>query len=472
MVLRVSLFLVAAIGCGGSYPQTAGPVPPQAMKGPAATAPAGGIAKAALPYQILDGRNGRQLDEAAVWPRLAKARAVCIGEEHPNPHHHWVQLHAVGQIAKQLAPGDKLALGMEMLQKPFQGVVDDYVGKRIDAAAFQSRVGWQERWGYDYGFYGPTIDAAVAAGGQVLALNVAQELRKKISKQGLAALTPEEKAQVPELKLDDAQHRAWWDALMASMADAHGAHGSPHGKPADGHAGPKMPSMEDIYRIQVLWDETMADTGAKWLAANPTGHLIIVAGNGHCHDSAIINRMKRRGIADVVSVRPVIDTDGQVSEVLAKPMNDFVVVLQMPKKAMRTSLVLPLPHASQRRDAFWEQVMSEVQRNPALELSGRPPDARGADLVIDGRIVRLPDDIRVAVVEAGTATDRRRAQFVVDQIAVRRAELLAIGQAIVTGVSIAEVPLHPHRRIRYAENVQLIRDGVPVSLASLVFIQT
>ena len=75
----------------------------------------------------------------------------------------------------------------------------------------------------------------------------------------------------------------------------------------------------------------MADTAAKWLVAHPDGRIVILAGTGHCHDSAIVNRIKRRGVADVVSLRTVID-DGQggVAEALAKPMNDFLVVLALP----------------------------------------------------------------------------------------------------------------------------------------------
>jgi uncharacterized iron-regulated protein len=88
--------------------------------------------------------------------------------------------------------------------------------------------------------------------------------------------------------------------------------------------------------VQVIWDETMAETSAKWLAANPGGHLILLAGNGHCHDSAIVNRMKRRGIADTVSVRGVIDDgEGSVGEALARPINDYIVVLQMPAGSQR-----------------------------------------------------------------------------------------------------------------------------------------
>ena len=81
---------------------------------------------------------------------------------------------------------------------------------------------------------------------------------------------------------------------------------------------PAMPSADAIYTVQVIWDETMAETSAKWLKANPAGRIIILAGNGHCHDSAIVGRMKRRGISDAISVRPVIDEgDGSVAELLA-----------------------------------------------------------------------------------------------------------------------------------------------------------
>jgi uncharacterized iron-regulated protein len=95
-----------------------------------------------------------------------------------------------------------------------------------------------------------------------------------------------------------------------------------------------MPSAERIYTVQVIWDETMADTSAKWLAANPGGHVVVLAGNGHCHDSAIVNRLKRRGIVDAISIRGVIeDDDGSVAEALARPINDYIVVLQMPAVA-------------------------------------------------------------------------------------------------------------------------------------------
>ncbi len=314
---------VMVLGCAGRY----GGTPISKAK----ALPAGGLEASALPYQVLDARTGRQVDIAAFWGQLGQARAVCIGEDHSNPHHHWAQLEVVRQLAQRKPANQRLALGLEMVQRPFQGVLDDYAAKRIDAGALRTRTGWEDRWTYDYGFYGPTIDAAVAAGGQLLALNAARELTKKVSRKGLAALTPEERAQIPDLKLDDATHRAWFDALMESMggASAHSRKPDAEAAPENPHEPPPppMPSADQIYSVQVIWDETMADGANRWLTANPTGHVIILAGNGHCHDSAIVNRLKRRGVRQVVSIRPVLDVDA--SEVLAQPINDFAFVLQV-----------------------------------------------------------------------------------------------------------------------------------------------
>ncbi len=305
-----------------------------------------GIEAAGLPYTILDARTGRQVDTTQFWQTAANAQVVCVGEEHKNPHHHWAQLQAVEELLKQTAwtsPG----LGMEMFQRPFQGVLDDYAAGRIDDKTLQSRSGWEERWSYDFGFYRPQMQRIVAVKGALLALNAARELTKKVVRQGLESLTPEEKTQVPELKLDDAEHRAWFDGVMAEMSGDDGAHKAhsptatpppaapttptpPVGAPSE---APAMPSMDRVYTVQVIWDESMADGAARWVSADPGRHLAILAGAGHCHDSAIVRRVKRRGVANTISVRPLLDLgDGELAAVLAKPQNDYLFVMTMPSK--------------------------------------------------------------------------------------------------------------------------------------------
>ncbi len=320
--------LVGAAACSrGSYPAATTPQP----------APKG-VEAAGLPYHVLD-RGGHQIDDKVFWDQLGAARVVCVGEEHPNPHHHWVQLEIVRHLAKQWP---HLALGMEMFQKPFQGVLDDFSAHRIDEDALRSRAGWEERWGYDFGLYRPIIEAAVGAHGELVALNAAKEITKKVVHHGLESLAPDERAQIPaELDTNDKAHRAWFDSLMEDMGGT-SAHGQKHDKDdkdpkdkddKDDKAPPEMPSADRVYLVQVIWDETMADTTAKWLAAHPGEREVIIAGNGHCHDSAIVGRLKRRGVKDVVSVHTVIDDgEGSVASALARPMNDYVVVLSLPKR--------------------------------------------------------------------------------------------------------------------------------------------
>ncbi|HUH01209.1 MAG TPA: ChaN family lipoprotein [Kofleriaceae bacterium] len=343
MISSKSLALAAALtttACGGRYP-----TPPPAKPGTAASeVGVRGVEAAALPFELLRARGGQELETAAAFAELGAAQVICIGETHDNPHHHWAQLQIIDALSAR--PGRPVALAMEMFQRPFQGVLDDYAAGRIDAGALQSRSGWQERWGYDFDLYRPMIDLVVARGGTLLAANVSTELRKKISKDGLEALTPEERARVPELVLDDPAHRAWWDDIMADMAGHHGSpHGEAHGKQADSKAEPteaqqataaaeKALRAERMYQTQVLWDETMADTAARWVLAAPDRLVIILAGNGHCHDAGIVGRLRRRGVERAVSVTPIIDNGkGNVAAQLAEPVNDYLFVMSYPRPA-------------------------------------------------------------------------------------------------------------------------------------------
>jgi uncharacterized iron-regulated protein len=323
-------FLLVLAACGGKYGGTTTPT---------------GVEASALPYRIVDARTGRDVAEAEAWTRIAGARAVCLGEEHPNPHHHWAQLRMVEEIGRRAKlAGVALALGMEMIQTPYQGVLDDYASGRIDDAALVSRTGWQDRWGYEFAMYKPIIGRALAAQAKLIALNPPRELTKQISHDGIDSLTPEQRAALPELVLDDAAHRAWWNEQMAAMGGA-GAHmtkddDKPDVKPDAPKEEPPPPPPETtapsederFYTVQVLWDESMADGAAKWIVGQSGRAMVILAGNGHCHDSAIVNRIKRRGVPDAISVLPIVDDGGNVAAELAKPMNDYLFVMSAPEK--------------------------------------------------------------------------------------------------------------------------------------------
>lgn len=314
--LVVVLSLAAAAACGGSYRAPGGPGQPAPGGGGAtggADQPAIPVEQAALPFAIVDARTGRAVADADFQTALAGARAICIGEEHPDPHHHWAQLTLVAAVAERAA-GRRLALGLEMVQAPFQGVLDDWRAGTIDEPALLSRTGWRDRWGYDFALYRPIFERARAAGMAIVALNAPRELVKAVAKQGVDGLAAGDKARLPALVLDDAQHRAWFDAIMSEV-EGHGSGGPP---------------PDRIYAAQVVWDESMAENARAWLAAGD-GAIIILAGTGHCHDSAIVRRLVRRGGGPAISIRPIVDDgEGNVARALAEAHNDYLFVMTPP----------------------------------------------------------------------------------------------------------------------------------------------
>ena len=355
---------IAMAACGGA-----------SSSGASKPSGARGVEAADLPFRVLRARGGQEIGWAAFLAELDRAGAVCLGENHRNPHDHWAQLHVLDQLtARNRKAGVATALGMEMFQRPFQGVLDDFAARRIDERALLSRSGWKDRWGFDWALYRPMVLMARDRGATLVALNAPRELTKKVSRRGVDRLDPQDRRALPELVLDDADHRAWWDSMMESMGGAHGhstaqdgdesqdgedeedeagteresGHKSARGGKQDGkHASPGKEKEEEdaearaagerIYSAQVLWDESMAEGASAWLKAGNGApsrrQIIILAGNGHCHESAIVRRIERRGVPAAVSVRPIIDDgEGNVAALLAAPENDYLFVMTPPSR--------------------------------------------------------------------------------------------------------------------------------------------
>lgn len=369
-----ALFLAASLAlaaCGGASRKPA--EHPREVRG---------VEAAALPYKVLRARGGQEIGWEVFLAELDRNAAICVGENHRNPHDHWAQLHLVDQLtARNRKAGVATALGMEMFQHPFQGVLDDFARRQIDESALLSRSGWKDRWGYDWSLYRPVILMARERGAALVALNIPREITRKVSRRGLDKLDPVERGKLPEMVLDDAEHRAWWDAIMEGMGAGHGHSGSAgEDEDAEGDDEPDADQADDedqdegdrkagkgkargkgpgkgkkgkgkaddeeaereakaagdrIYAAQVLWDESMAEHASRWLAAGAGAkrQIVILAGNGHCHESAIVRRLERRGVPAAVSVRPIIDDgEGGVAALLAAPENDYLFVMTPPSR--------------------------------------------------------------------------------------------------------------------------------------------
>jgi uncharacterized iron-regulated protein len=214
-------------------------------------------------------------DLEGIIPVLADKRVVLVGETHDRYDNHLMQLEIIRRL-HALHP--KLAIGMEMFQQPFQGVLDDYIAGRIDEKQLLRDTEYYRRWRFDFRLYAPILEYAREQKIPVVALNVPVELTSKVAREGFAGLTEAERKQLPaEIDRSDAAYEARLRAIYQ------------HHPGIDGHGFGKFVD------VQLLWDEGMAERAADYLRDNPDELLVVLAGSGHlAYGSGIPQRLTRR----------------------------------------------------------------------------------------------------------------------------------------------------------------------------------
>jgi uncharacterized iron-regulated protein len=256
-----------------------------------------------LPLQLTNGQGETRSSDQ--WlPQLAQTQVLYLGETHDRAADHAAQLRLI-QALHQRNPA--IVIGLEMFQRPYQSVLDDYVAQRISEAELRQKTEYAKRWGFDWELYAPILRYAQAEKIPLVALNTPQEVTRKVSRQGLASLNWADRRFIPPLssiRTEPDAYRKMLAEIFASM------HPSKTAKPA-----PER--FERFFQAQVLWDETMADRITR---SAQTAQVVVLAGQGHLiYGYGIPDRVARRqpGIQQtVILLSPdpelaAIDADGR-----------------------------------------------------------------------------------------------------------------------------------------------------------------
>jgi uncharacterized iron-regulated protein len=246
--------------------------------------PPGAVAANVSSYSAL-GVQG-VLDAPELFGTLSQQHVVCLGEQHDNIAHHSLQFKLVKSLLEQAATTKQpIAIGFEMFTVGDQPLLDAYAQGTLSEAELLTRTNYAVRWGYDFEFYRSVMEWGRGYGAKLLALNAPKEWTRAVVAGGAAGLqTVQADLSPKDLVLNDPQHQHFFEQAMAGHAHVHG-HGVSTGNL----------EQDPMYTAQVVWDETMARSAARWLAATgPDGRVLVLAGAGHCHRSAILRRMERR----------------------------------------------------------------------------------------------------------------------------------------------------------------------------------
>ena len=222
-------------------------------------------------------------DLERVIPELADKRVVLVGEIHNRFDHHQIQLEIIRGLH---AIHPQLVIGMEAFQQPFQGVLDDYIDGRLSEQELLRDTEYYQRWRYDFRHYAPILRYARENRLPVIALNVPQELTRKVGRVGLSGLTDEERERLPaEIDRSDA-------AYEARLREVH-----------QQHSGNSQHSFDHFIEVQLLWDEGMAEQAADYLREHPDTVMVVLAGGGHlAYGSGIPRRLQRRLPANIAVI--------------------------------------------------------------------------------------------------------------------------------------------------------------------------
>ncbi|MBI4833367.1 MAG: ChaN family lipoprotein [Planctomycetes bacterium] len=194
--------------------------------------------------KILNIKKGGFISFDDMVKDISKVPVVFIGEMHMDVSHHLVQ----EKVFKALYDKSKdMVLGLEMFQHPYQKDLNAYLKNEITETDMLKNTEYEERWGYPWEFYRPTVLFAKANKLPVIALNVPAEITRKVAQKGLKGLSDEEKKQIPE-SIDTANeaHKKYINSIFGE-----GDHS-------------KMMNMDNFYEAQCLWEDGMADAIAKY----------------------------------------------------------------------------------------------------------------------------------------------------------------------------------------------------------------
>ncbi|MBW4647735.1 MAG: ChaN family lipoprotein [Kastovskya adunca ATA6-11-RM4] len=252
-----------------------------------------------------------------IYEELEEADVVYLGETHDSPEDHKAQLAIIQalyqQQRKKNPTAPPLAIALEMFQRPYQDILNQYLAGEITEAQLIEQSEYDDRWGFPWEYYAPILRFAKANQLPVIALNTPTEITRKVARQGLESLSAQERRYIPpasEICTDNVDYRQRTQEIF----EQHQVGG--HGNSAD---------FEKFFLALVLWDETMAEAIAQFMQTNPDYQVVVLAGQSHiAYGDGIPSRVERRINNPNLTQRSILLGASEELQVEKKAIADFL----------------------------------------------------------------------------------------------------------------------------------------------------
>ncbi len=225
---------------------------------------------------VTDTAKGDVITATELAARLDGVELLFVGESHTDSEFHQVQLRVIEELQRR---GRKVLIGLEMYPAGEQAMLDKWsTDPGFTEAEFLAQSRWYKNWGYHWEYYRPIFDFAHRHGLRMFGLNVPRKVVQTARKEGLQALTPEQRDLLPaKIDTESAEQRR----LFRAFFSAEGLHG-----------GLSDEMFEGMFTAQCTWDAAMAHNALKALARHGTDDgagsdtgeraiMVVLIGEGH-----------------------------------------------------------------------------------------------------------------------------------------------------------------------------------------------
>ncbi|WP_051617292.1 ChaN family lipoprotein [Desulfonatronovibrio hydrogenovorans] len=188
---------------------------------------------------------------------------ILVGESHNNACDHLAQSGLIKTLA---AAGHEFAVGLEMISVERQHVLDEFNARRTGVDQLPEKLDWAGTWGYDFELYRPIFDQTFRYSIPVFALNLPGSITRTISREGLDALSLDEKSFLPssiieppegQMEMLKKQFSLHQDMIQADEA-----------------------VLQRFVTAQSVWDTKMAEEAVR-IREELGRPVLILAGTGH-----------------------------------------------------------------------------------------------------------------------------------------------------------------------------------------------
>jgi uncharacterized iron-regulated protein len=241
-----------------------------------------------------------ETESGGLLARMSRQSVVLVGETHDvGAHHDW----QVDTLRALHALHPRMVIGLEMLPRSAQPVLDAWVRGEISEQALFERTDWKRVWGMPPEIYAGIFRFARDKQVPLRALNIDRKVVREVSRRGLAAVPPASREGVGDPAAAQTGYRAWLQQVWSDHM--------PAAQPGSDAAFVRF--MEG----QLLWDRAMAEALARAVRDEPGALVVGLMGSGHViHGYGVEHQLRDLGVADVGSLLPW-DVDGDCADLVA-----------------------------------------------------------------------------------------------------------------------------------------------------------